>query len=132
MKGTQDPFLTIRRCNTIILLLVSATTLCTIMAIAIAKLSPIAIRSARNLEKVTSDTAEAGPIILEILSNSNTTTANLAKASGDVAKATTPLSSVWFDQKSSRFRARGNQVMGNYQAINPKVGDNRLTHCYEP
>ena len=87
---TTDVFSLIKEIA-IIVLLVSATTLCTIMAVAIAKLSPIAVRSAKNLEKVTSDAAEAGPVILEILSNSNTTTANLAKASGDVAKATTPL-----------------------------------------
>ena len=44
----------------VILLLVAATALCTIVAVAVAKLSPIALRSAENLEKVTSDLAAAG------------------------------------------------------------------------
>lgn len=75
----------------LILLLISATVLCMIIAVTVAKLAPIAIRPARNLEKTTGDLAEAGPVILEIFFNSKTTSANLAKAIGDVARATTPL-----------------------------------------
>ena len=75
----------------VILLLVAATVLCTIVAVAVAKLSPITLRSAENLEKVTSDLAAAGPVILDVLAHTKTTTEHLATATGNVAEGTAVL-----------------------------------------
>ncbi len=71
-----------------VLLLVAAIVL---ILVVVAKLPSIALRSARNLEKVTSDWAEAGSVILDVLGHTKTTTEHLATATGNVAEGTAVL-----------------------------------------
>ena len=71
-----------------ILLLISGAALCVTLTIVAAKLFPAIRRSVVNLEKATSDAADAGPVFLTILGNIKTTSEHLVTASSDVAGAT--------------------------------------------
>jgi hypothetical protein len=71
-----------------ILLLASGAALSVALTIVVVKLFPSIHRSMMNLERATSDAAEAGPVILTILANIKTTTERLSSASSDIADAT--------------------------------------------
>ena len=66
----------------------SGAMLCVALAVATIKVVPSLRNSAKNLEKATGSAAEAGPNIVATSENIKELTANLLKASEDVAAAT--------------------------------------------